>query len=111
MSVISVLKSGWPHYVLTGAIMSAGDAIAQKVFEEKETFDFKRNARFAALGAVFVVSFMNVLAHAPIHYFQSPVLRVWFNFLDKKFGNKGPFAPLKKLVVDQVISQAHHFKV
>ena len=53
--MISVLKSGWPHYVLTGAIMSGGDAIAQKFFEEKETFDFKRNARFAALGAIFVV--------------------------------------------------------
>lgn len=55
MSVISVLKSGWPHYVLTGAIMSGGDAIAQKVFEKKEEFDIKRNLRFAALGAVFVV--------------------------------------------------------
>ena len=56
MSVISVLKTGWPHYVLTGAIMSGGDAIAQKVFEKKEKFDLSRNARFAALGAIFVVS-------------------------------------------------------
>ena len=39
---------------------------------------------------------------------QSPVLRVWFHFLDKKFGNKGAITPLKKLIVDQV-SRLHFF--
>lgn len=66
--------------------MSLGDYVAQKMIEKKEDFDVKRNARFAALGMIFV----------------SPVLRVWFHFLDQRIGSVGKFAPLKKVIIDQV---------
>lgn len=36
--------------------MSLGDSIAQKLIEKKDTFDWPRNARFAAIGLCFVVS-------------------------------------------------------
>lgn len=36
--------------------MSLGDGVAQLVVEKKENIDWTRNARFAALGLLFVVS-------------------------------------------------------
>ena len=86
-TVLSVLRAGIPHYFITGGVMSLGDFVAQKFIEKKEDFDIKRNARFAALGMVFV----------------APVLRVWFHFLDLKIGNIGRIAPLKKVIIDQAL--------
>lgn len=42
--------------VQTGALMGAGDVLAQKVFEKEAEFDASRCLRFVALGSFMVVS-------------------------------------------------------
>lgn len=52
------------QFFITGAVMSLGDTVSQKLIEKKQEFDVARNARFAALGLFFVVSIFSVFVSA-----------------------------------------------
>jgi len=73
--------------IQTGALMAAGDVIAELAIERKsiEELELLRVGRFACIGT----------------FIMGPALRTWFTFLDKLVGNKGWSAPLKKVALDQ----------
>ncbi|XP_035220781.1 protein Mpv17-like isoform X2 [Stegodyphus dumicola] len=73
----------------TGFLMGSSDLIAQTAIEKCELkgIEISRVARFAFLGACFV----------------GPVLRVWYNVLEKGIGTIGRTAGLKKMLIDQSI--------
>ncbi|XP_030751107.1 protein Mpv17-like [Sitophilus oryzae] len=76
--------------VQTGALMAAGDAIAQLAIEKKKLpeFDLSRTAKFGFLGTCFV----------------GPTLTVWYRLLAKQFGTSSSTSTaLKKMACDQLI--------
>lgn len=88
--------SGWfsqwqssTFYLHVGTLMCTGDILAQVFIEKRVTsgnYDFYRNGRFFLYGA-FVVG---------------PSLRTWYGILDKVVTSKKKWAPLLKMVLDQV---------
>ncbi|MCL4124989.1 UNVERIFIED_CONTAM: hypothetical protein GTU68_005128 [Idotea baltica] len=72
-----------------GTLMGSGDVISQIFIERKQVqnFDWIRPIRFFGIGFVVV----------------APTLRVWYSFLDKKFGSKSKLGVLKKVAVDQLV--------
>ncbi|TRY71627.1 hypothetical protein TCAL_16166 [Tigriopus californicus] len=73
--------------VQTGALMGAGDVIAQKVLEKKSKFDTARCLRFVALGSFMV----------------APTIRVWYLSMERLVGPSVPKirAALSKVALDQ----------
>jgi len=73
-----------------GALMAAGDLIAQKFVEKKKTkeIDLKRTVRFGMVGFVIV----------------GPLLRTWYGFLERKIVLSTPaFTAMAKMGGDQLI--------
>jgi len=73
----------------TGTLMVAGDAICQTWLEGHRTLDtyqWDRTVRFGLIGTFFV----------------GPTLRVWYGFLQRKYGEKGFQVVAQKLAVDQI---------
>ncbi|KFM65049.1 Tigger transposable element-derived protein 2, partial [Stegodyphus mimosarum] len=77
--------------------MGSSDLIAQTAIEkcELKEIEMSRVARFAFLGACFV----------------GPVLRVWYNILEKGIGTIGRTAGLKKMLIDQVWMNSYTFGI
>ncbi|XP_045760928.1 protein Mpv17 [Maniola jurtina] len=73
--------------IQTGALMGAGDLIAQIIIEKKSTVDYKRTLKFSSIG-LFV---------------GGPALRVWYGLLNKYVGATGKTVAMKKVFVDQFI--------
>ncbi|GIY83892.1 protein Mpv17 [Caerostris darwini] len=73
----------------TGFLMASSDVIAQTAIEKRnfKQIELQRVARFAFLGTCFV----------------APVLRTWYNVLEKSIGTLGKTAGLRKMMVDQVL--------
>ncbi|CAG2102738.1 unnamed protein product [Medioppia subpectinata] len=70
----------------TGVLLGAGDVIAQKVLEKRHDINWKRTAKFAAFGLLFI----------------GPVFRNWILFLERVYGTSGAFTPIKKVLTEQV---------
>lgn len=56
MTLLSKFFRETHTFFITGGVMSLGDLVAQKVVEKKSEVDLARNARFALLGLLWVVS-------------------------------------------------------
>ncbi|KAK8386602.1 hypothetical protein O3P69_017827 [Scylla paramamosain] len=72
-----------------GVLMGAGDASSQFLVEGKSLneYEWRRTARFFALGTFFV----------------APVLTKWYGLLDHKFGSGKGISAFKKVASDQLI--------
>ncbi|XP_055930386.1 protein Mpv17-like isoform X1 [Argiope bruennichi] len=79
----------WKTQLLTtGFLMGTSDVIAQTAIEKKEAkqIELIRIGRFAFLGTCFV----------------APVLRTWYNILEKAITSVGRTVGLKKVLLDQM---------
>jgi len=61
--------------------------IAQKVIEKEKDLNWMRTAKFGLFGLCFI----------------GPVLKNWFVFLERMYGSKGKWTPIKKLATDQIL--------
>ncbi|GFQ98627.1 protein Mpv17 [Trichonephila clavata] len=85
-----VVAHPWKTQLLTtGFLMATSDVIAQTAIEKKEVKDIEplRVGRFAFLGSCFV----------------APILRTWYNVLEKTMGAVGRTVGLRKMMVDQLL--------
>ncbi|XP_017768004.1 PREDICTED: protein Mpv17 [Nicrophorus vespilloides] len=76
--------------VQAGALMGAGDFIAQTVVEKRPMKDYslQRTAQFTSIG----------------FFIAGPTLTVWYGFLAKRFGSVGGGSvALKKMACDQLL--------
>ncbi|XP_003737363.1 protein Mpv17 isoform X2 [Galendromus occidentalis] len=73
--------------VTTATLMAAGDVIAQKAIEEKDSIDFKRTARFFFIGLIYV----------------GPVLSTWYYRLDRLLPKEAKYRAMKMMAIDQGI--------
>lgn len=71
----------------TGFLLGAGDIIAQQLIERQKEHNWVRTAKFGVFGLCFV----------------GPILRNWFIILEKLYGSKGKWTPLKKVATDQTL--------
>ncbi|XP_056634699.1 mpv17-like protein [Diorhabda sublineata] len=71
------------------ALMSAGDLITQTIIDGKSLneINFKRTIKFGSLGAFIV----------------GPSTSAWYKFLARTVNAKDPYAPIKKMLIDQLI--------
>ncbi|KAG8183471.1 hypothetical protein JTE90_002853 [Oedothorax gibbosus] len=86
----TLYKHPWKTQLLTtGFLMGSSDVIAQKAIEKRDLKQMEpvRIGRFAILGTCFV----------------APVLRTWYNVLEKAIGTVGKTVGLRKMLVDQLI--------
>ncbi|XP_044752191.1 protein Mpv17-like [Coccinella septempunctata] len=76
--------------IQVGFLMSAGDAIAQKCFEQRvneKPFDYERNRNFLLLGTFII----------------GPSSSVWFSVLDRYIKGRPAERAIKKVICDQFI--------
>ncbi|GFU54388.1 hypothetical protein NPIL_471101 [Nephila pilipes] len=73
----------------TGFLMATSDVIAQTAIEKRKVNEIEplRIGRFAFLGTFFV----------------APILRTWYNVLEKTMGTVGKTVGLRKMVPDQLL--------